>query len=212
MKNIIKLNSPHITEKDIKNLKTGDVVSISGTIVTGRDAAHKYLKDTFVTDKNPPEIEKTVLNELKKSLTGGLLYHCGPVVMKNEAGEYYITAAGPTTSTREEPYEYDVIKLLGLRGVIGKGGMGPKTLKGCVDFGAVYLHAIGGAATYTAACIKKVKEVFKLNFGVPEAFWVLEVENFECIVTMDSHGNSLHETILKNSQEKQKIINASLTK
>jgi len=205
--NIIQLKSPQIKEEDIRKLKKGDIVSISGVMVTGRDVAHKYLKDVFIKNENIPDEEKPILDELKKHLDGGILYHCGPVVNKDENGNYRFSAAGPTTSIREEPYEYDVIKLLNLRGVIGKGGMGDKTLSACQKFGAVYLHAIGGAAVYTAERVKKVIGVLKLEeFGSPEAFWIIKVENFECIVTMDSHGESLHKSLLEQSEKKQKEI------
>jgi len=205
---IIKLTPPNIDEKTIRALKKGDMVSITGTIVTGRDVAHKYLKDTFVINQ-PNDTEKQILADLKKHLSGGILYHCGPVVVKDESGKMRFTAAGPTTSIREEPYEYDVIKLLGLRGVIGKGGMGQKTLKGCQEFGAVYLHAIGGAAAYTAAKVTEVHGMIKKEFGTPEAFWIIEVKDFQCIVTMDSHGASLHEEILQSSKKVQEELNAS---
>jgi fumarate hydratase class I len=124
-------------------------------------------------------------------LDGSVLYHCGPVVMKNN-GSYKITAAGPTTSIREEPYQADIIKRYGVRAVIGKGGMGKKTLDGMKDAGAVYLNAIGGAAQYYSRCIEKVIDVQLLDFGIPEAMWHLQVKEFPAIVTMDAHGNSLH--------------------
>ena len=115
-------------------------------------------------------------------------------------GSYKVTAAGPTTSSREEPYQADVIKKLGLRAIIGKGGMGPKTLKGLEEHGAVYLNAIGGAAQYYARCIEKVTGVdFLEEMGVPEAMWHLEVKAFPAIVTMDAHGNSLHRSIEEDS-------------
>lgn len=205
---IIHLTPPDIDEQTIRALKKGDVVSITGTIVTGRDVAHKYLKDTFIINQ-PNADEKATLEDLKKYLAGGIIYHCGPVVVKDDSGKYRFTAAGPTTSIREEPYEYDVIKLLGLRGVIGKGGMGPKTLKGCQEFGAVYLHAIGGAAAYTAAKVTEVHGIIKKEFGTPEAFWVIDVKDFQCIVTMDSHGASLHEDILQSSKKIQEELNAA---
>ena len=208
--NIIKIQSPNISEEQIRKLKKGDIVSISGILVTGRDVAHKYLKDIFINTTEAPDAEQKILDELKQRLNGGILYHCGPVVYKDENDEYKFSAAGPTTSIREEPYEYDVIKLLNLRGVIGKGGMGLKTLKACQEFGAVYLHAIGGAAAYTAERVKKVLGVLKLEeFGSPEAFWIIEVENFDCVVTMDSKGDSLHEILLKESENKQNEIMAS---
>ena len=210
MSEVIKIHPPKISDEEIRKLKIMDVVSISGTIVTGRDVAHKYLKDTFISNPNPDAKELEILDELRQHMAGGFIYHCGSVVQKKENGELYFTAAGPTTSIREEPYEYDVIKLLGLRGVIGKGGMGPKTLKGCVDFGAVYLHAIGGAASYTARCVTKVHKLLKEEFGTPEGFWIIDVENLECIVTMDSHGKSLHTTIEESSTKIQQEITATL--
>jgi fumarate hydratase class I len=120
------------------------------------------------------------------------------------ATTYTVTAAGPTTSIREEPYQADIIARFGVRGVIGKGGMGLKTLQACRDNGAVYLHAVGGAAQVYAHCIKGVDDVYLKEFGSPEAIWVLRVEDFSCIVTMDSHGDSLHETIQNDSLEKLK--------
>ena len=181
----VTLQAP-VTDAEIRSLKVGDVVLINGTMHTGRDAFHHYVMH----------------HDLPESLDteGAILFHCGPVVMKNEDGTYRVTAAGPTTSSREEPYQADVIKKLGLRAIIGKGGMGPKTLKGLQEHGAVYLNAIGGAAQYYARCIKKVTGVdFLEEMGVPEAMWHLEVEAFPAIVTMDSHGNSLHRRIEDDS-------------
>jgi fumarate hydratase class I len=163
-----------VTEAQIRELKVGDVVLISGEIYTGRDAVHAHLMS------NAPPAD----------LNGAVLYHCGPVVLQN--GHYQIKAAGPTTSIREEPYQGDIIKRYGVRAVIGKGGMGAKTLAAMKDFGAVYLNAIGGAAQYYAKCIDEVIDVNLLEFGIPEAMWHLRVRNFPAIVTMDAHGNSLH--------------------
>jgi fumarate hydratase class I len=180
-------------EAAIRKLKCGDFVEITGVIVTGRDAAH-----TFLLEKERPDY--------KKMLDGTIIYHCGPVV-KKENGEWKFVSAGPTTSAREEPFEYDVIKNYGLRGVIGKGGMGPKTLAACKEFGAVYLHALGGAGALAAASVKKVLDVHMLEeFGVPEAFWVIEVEKFPVIVTMDSHGENLHDKIRKDSEKVYKNL------
>ncbi|HVV00461.1 MAG TPA: fumarate hydratase C-terminal domain-containing protein, partial [Verrucomicrobiae bacterium] len=130
-----------------------------------------------------------------------ILYHCGPVVVKDERGKWKCTAAGPTTSIREEPYQWQVIRDCGLRGVIGKGGMGDRTLAACKENGCVYLHGIGGAAQVLAQCIKKVRNVYLLEkFGAPEAIWEFEVEKFPAVVTMDAHGNSLHREVLAASQ------------
>ncbi|MNP51865.1 L(+)-tartrate dehydratase subunit beta [compost metagenome] len=121
-------------------------------------------------------------------------------MMKDEQGEWHVKAAGPTTSIREEPYQGDIMKKFGIRAVIGKGGMGPKTLKALQEHGGVYLNAIGGAAQFYAKCLKKVEGVdFLKEFGVPEAMWHLQCEGFAAIVTMDSHGGSLHAEVDESS-------------
>jgi fumarate hydratase class I len=195
-----KLTVP-ISEEQIRSLKVGDQVLLSGVIFTGRDAAHKYMMESFIKG-DCPESEQATYEILKEGLKGSVIYHCGPVVRKLDNGKYEFVAAGPTTSIREEPYQADVIGHFGLRAVIGKGGMRAKTLEGCRQHGAVYLHAIGGAATLIAESCKEVVDVHKLDFGVPEAFWQIRVEEFPCVVTMDSHGNSLHEEV-RASSEKQ---------
>ena len=182
-----KLNFP-FTEAKIRALRVGDEVLISGVVFTGRDAVHKYLHEG---GQLPPGV----------SLRDGILYHCGPVVMKQADGSGKCTAAGPTTSIREEPYQGQIIRDFGLRGVIGKGGMGNRTLSACQEHGCVYLHAIGGAAQVLAECIKQVRNVhFYEKFGAPEAIWEFEVEDFPAVVTMDACGNSLHQEVFENSQ------------
>ena len=181
----VVLEAP-ITEEKIRELKVGDVVRINGMMCTGRDAIHKYLSE----------------NESPVDLNGQIIYHCGPVMLKDEDGNYHVKAAGPTTSIREEPYQGDIMKRFGIRAVIGKGGMGPKTLKALEEHGGVYLNAIGGAAQYYADCIKSVEGVDLMQFGIPEAMWHLKVEGFTAVVTMDSHGNSLHADVDKSSLEK----------
>jgi fumarate hydratase subunit beta len=176
------------TEEKIRSLKVGDAVEISGIAFTGRDAVHKYLHEG---GKLPPEV----------NLRNGLIYHCGPVVVKDANGAWKVTAAGPTTSIREEPYQWQIIRDFGIRGVIGKGGMGDKTLQACREYGCVYFHAVGGAAQVLAECVKKVRNVYFLKeFGSPEAIWELEIERFPAVVTMDSHGNSLHKQVFEHSQ------------
>lgn len=181
----VVLQAP-ITEDQIRELKVGDVVRINGMMYTGRDAIHKYLSD----------------HDAPVDLNGQIIYHCGPVMLKDEDGKWHVTAAGPTTSIREEPYQGDIMKRFGIRAVIGKGGMGPKTLAALKEHGGVYLNAIGGAAQYYADCIKSVEGVDLMQFGIPEAMWHLKVEGFTAVVTMDSHGNSLHEDVDKSSLEK----------
>ena len=177
-----------LTEEKVRELRVGDAVAISGTVFTGRDAAHKYLHEG---GELPAEV----------NLKDGIIYHCGPVVLKDEQGQWKVTAAGPTTSIREEPYQGAIIREFGLRGVIGKGGMGDRTLDACKAHGCVYLHAVGGAAQVLAECVVRVRAVhFLEKFGSPEAIWELEVKDFPAVVTMDSHGRSLHQEVWNHSQ------------
>jgi fumarate hydratase class I len=185
-----------VSAAEIAKLRVGDLVSISGVLVTARDAAHKYLVENYVRGPLPPE-EKPLADKLYPLLENGIIYHCGPVVNQDEKGKWHVVAAGPTTSTREEPYQGPIIEHFGVRGVIGKGGMGDQTLAACQKATAVYLHAVGGAASLLAAHIVEVLDVFKAEeFGLPEAFWVLRVDGFQAVVTMDSHGRSLHKDML----------------
>jgi fumarate hydratase class I len=177
----VALDAP-LTEQSVRALKVGDVVMISGPMFTGRDAVHSHLM------KNPPPVD----------LHGSVLYHCGPVVVK-EGDTWRVTAAGPTTSIREEPYQGEIIKRYGVRAVIGKGGMGARTLAALKEHGAVYLNAVGGAAQFYARAIERVDGVSLLEFGTPEAMWHLTVKDFPAIVTMDAHGNSLHKDIEETS-------------
>jgi fumarate hydratase class I len=177
----VVLRTP-LTEEQVRALKVGDIVLVSGRMNTGRDAVHAHLM------KHDPPVD----------LKGSVLYHCGPVVVKEGSG-WKVTAAGPTTSIREEPYQADIIRRYGVRAVIGKGGMGAKTLGALKDAGAVYLNAIGGAAQFYARAIDRVSGVSLLEFGTPEAMWHLDVTDFPAIVTMDAHGNSLHKDIEQES-------------
>ena len=175
--------TPPLTEVQMRSLHVGDVVLITGEMYTGRDQVHAHLM------KHEPPV----------SLQGAALYHCGPVMLE-KGGVWTVKAAGPTTSIREEPYQADVIKRYGVRAVIGKGGMGPKTLAALQEAGAVYLNGIGGAAQYYARTVEKVLDVHLLKeFGIPEAMWHLKVNGFAAIVTMDSHGNSLHAGVASDS-------------
>ena len=199
-----------ISDDVIRDLKVGDAVELSGMMITGRDAVHKWMIDTFIKKTRAPQgDEQQVYEELKKILNGSVIYHCGPVVSGLDTKNYKFVAAGPTTSIREEPYQADVMKHFNVKGVIGKGGMGAKTLKGCEETPAVYFHAIGGAASYIAQTVVKVHGVFKLDFGVPEAIWVIEVKEFPVVVTMDSHGGSQHAVIEASSK---KVLEDLLTR
>lgn len=193
-----KLTLP-LTPDQVRELRIGDQVKLSGVLLTGRDVAHKYM-----IEQRP--------DFLRELLQGTFIYHCGPIVRQVPLSEtapvgWEIVAAGPTTSIREEPYQGEVIKEYGLAGAIGKGGMGPGTLAALQDQGAVYLHAPGGCATVLARAVKRVLAVHKLEeFGSPEAFWVLEVEDFPATVTMDSTGGSLHKEVFAASQSRLKDL------
>jgi fumarate hydratase subunit beta len=190
-----------ISDETIRSLKVGDPVLLSGIMVTGRDAAHKWMVETFIKGTRMPiDDDQQVYQQLKSLLEGGVIYHCGPVVSGLESKEYKFVAAGPTTSTREEPYQGDVMRHFNIKGVIGKGGMGAKTLAACQEVPGVYFHAVGGAASLIAQSVLEVPAVFKLEFGVPEALWVIRVKDFPAVVTMDAHGSSLHAEIEKESR------------
>jgi fumarate hydratase subunit beta len=194
-----EINIP-ISDETIRSLNVGEPVTLTGVMITGRDVVHKWLIETFIRKTRLPQGEDLqVYNALKPILAGGIIYHCGPVVSGLDTKQYRFVAAGPTTSIREEPYQADVMKHFNLKGVIGKGGMGARTLKGCQEVPGVYFHAIGCAATYIAQSVRKVLGVYKLEFGVPEAIWVIEVRDFPAVVTMDAHGRSLHEVVEKDS-------------
>jgi len=185
-----------LSAEDVSSLRAGDLVFLNGLLITGRDKVHKYL-----VEQRPPKAD------FPFDISGTVLYHCGPIMRKTEDG-YSVVAAGPTTSIRVEMYEADVIREYGLRGIMGKGGMGEKTLKALQEAGCVYFHAIGGAAAYLADRINKVVTAWKLEeFGSTEAMWFFEVKDFPAIVTMDSLGNSVHKNIEELSlQELKKLI------
>jgi fumarate hydratase subunit beta len=186
-----KLTYP-FSQEQVRELKVGDMVLISGKLYTGRDAVHKRLHDGV---KPPVDLKNQII------------YHCGPVILEDKkTKKYHVTAAGPTTSIREEPYQADVMKDYGIVGVIGKGGMGSKTLAGCKQYGCVYFHAIGGAAQVLAEKIDSVDAVHWLDLGSPEAIWELSVTDFPVVVTMDSHGNSLHADIEASSEAALKSV------
>ncbi|MBO2942502.1 fumarate hydratase [Paenibacillus sp. F411] len=184
----VVLQTP-ISEEQVRSLRVGDVVIIRGEMHTGRDALHKHLMD----------------HDAPLDLNGAVIYHCGPVMLKDDEG-WHVKAAGPTTSSREEPYQGHILKKFGIRAVIGKGGMGANTLQALQEHGAVYLNAIGGAAQYYAECIQRVNGVDFMEFGIPEAMWHLQVDGFAAIVTMDSHGNSLHADVSRDSKAKLEMF------
>ena len=179
---VVQLATP-LDEKEVRGLKAGDVVLLSGIVNTARDAVHKYLFDG---------------GDLQ-GIHNSVIYHCGPVVIQ-DGDEYRVVAAGPTTSIREEPYQADIIERFGVKAIMGKGGMGEKTRQACQEHGCVYLHGIGGAAQVYAQCVEKVLGVSLEEFGSPEAVWQLQVKNLPAVVTIDTHGRSLHQEVSQHSQ------------
>ena len=186
----VRLQTP-LDEALVRSLRIGDQVLLSGRIHTARDAAHKYLASEGTSPATLPA---------GLELQGGVLYHCGPVMVRDDGGSWRVTAAGPTTSAREEPYQGEVLRRYGVRAVIGKGGMGDATRRALAECGAVYLSAVGGAAQVLAASVQRVEDVYFLEeFGSPEAMWSLFVHDFPAVVTMDSTGESLHDRVLSQS-------------
>lgn len=182
-----------MSESVTRSLHVGEMLSLHGRIRTARDAVHRHLAGGAPAPC---------------SFQDGVIYHCGPVIVADNGG-WRVTAAGPTTSAREEPYMATLIERFGIRGIIGKGGMGEQTLRACREFGCVYMHAVGGAAQVLAAAIKRVENVFLLEeFGAPEAVWDLVVEAFPVLVTMDASGESLHEQVRRHAEARR----ASLTR
>jgi tartrate/fumarate subfamily iron-sulfur-dependent hydro-lyase beta chain len=183
-----------LSEDAVRHLELGDTVKLNGLIYTARDRAHKYL------------IEETEPESLEFDLKGGVLYHCGPLVRTREGG-YELVVAGPTTSNRMNPYEADTIGRYGVRAIIGKGGMDDRTLDALKRYGCVYLSAVSGAAVVLARYVKRIRNVYKLQeFGMPECFWELEVEDFPSIVTMDTRGQSIHKQVEQRSNERLKHL------
>lgn len=169
---------------EIRSLRAGDAVAISGLVLTGRDRLHKHFADG---------------GAMPEGFRGGALYHCGPVIVR-EGAAWRVAAAGPTTSSRENQYEPDFIAATGVRVIVGKGGMDAATLAAMKRYGCIYVQATGGAAAVAAACVKRVAGVSLLDeFGSAEACWQLEVENFPGIVAMDAHGASLFDAVAKTS-------------
>lgn len=186
----VRLQTP-LDEALVRSLRIGDQVLLSGRIHTARDAAHKYLASEGTSPATLPA---------GLELQGGVLYHCGPVMVRDDGGSWRVTAAGPTTSAREEPYQGKVLRRYGVRAIIGKGGMGDATRRALAECGAVYLSAVGGAAQVLAASVQRVEDVYFLEeFGSPEAMWSLFVHDFPAVVTMDSTGESLHDRVLSQS-------------
>ncbi|MFZ7136959.1 MAG: FumA C-terminus/TtdB family hydratase beta subunit [archaeon] len=191
---VYKLKTP-ISEEQIRKLTVNDTIYLTGTMVTARDEAHKRALDLHKNNE-----------QLPINLDGLAVFHCGPLV-KKENQTWTVVAAGPTTSARMEPLQADFIKDFKVRLVIGKGGMGKKTVDAMKRYGAVYGAFTGGAAILAAKAIKQVKNVEWLDLGMPEALWVLQVEEFGPLtVAIDTHGNNLFEDVQNKAETKRQAI------
>jgi len=188
-----------IKEEEIRKLKVGDIIYVSGSVITARDAAHVRAIDYHSTGAKIPISFKDLV-----------LYHCGPLV-KKVGDEWRVVSAGPTTSTRMEYIEHKFIEIFRPRVIVGKGGMGEKTTEALKKFGGVYTVFPGGVGVLAARAIKKIIGVEWLDLGVPEALWIFEVENFgPLIVAIDSHGNNLYSEIMKNVRSNLNVVLSSL--
>jgi fumarate hydratase subunit beta len=201
-----------LKDNDILALHIGDSILLSGTIVTARDTAHKWLLETFIeNDQQPTPMDQAIHDDITPILDHGAIYHCGPIIL-GEISENKCTdkikfiSAGPTTSIREELFTHKIIQHFQLSAIIGKGGMGADTLSACQQTPAVYLHAIGGAGSLIAQTVHHVRTVYKAEFGIPEALWVIDVKDFPAVVTMDAHGQSLHSQVADDSQKALKKL------
>ena len=193
-----RISTP-VEKEEIKKLRVGDIVYLSGDVYTARDRAHQRIIEYSGTNA---EAEIPIPK-------GAVLYHCGPL-MKKSNGDWEIIAAGPTTSSRMESTTPEIIEKLEIRGIIGKGGMGSATRAALQKYTCVYLAMTGGAAVLAAAHINRVKAVYWTDLGLAEAVWHLQVEDFgPLVVSMDAHGKSLYEEI---AREAQRNVRASTTR
>jgi len=185
-RNVRQLRLP-LEEREVRELSAGEAVELSGLLLTARESGHRYLLE------NEPVL-------LRDQLQGGAVYHCGPVVRKMKRKEdWKIVAAGPSASSRLDAYAPALIARYGVRLIIGTGGMGSRTLEACRRHGAAYLAAVGGAGAVLAKCVVRVCGVSKIDFGIPEALWELEVRHFPALVAMDSRGESLYEAVARQA-------------
>lgn len=184
----VRLHTP-LDASELGQLAVGAHVLLSGTVVTARDAAHRYLVEAAEDEKPPFDLE------------GGVIYHCGPII--EDVGEgHRVVSAGPTTSMRMEMYEPRVIERYGVRAVMGKGGMGEATANALQETGGVYLAAPSGAGALLAKRIIGVSGVWKLDeFGTPEALWQFEVSDFPAVVAMDARGGNLFREVERASAD-----------
>ncbi|MFB0568943.1 MAG: FumA C-terminus/TtdB family hydratase beta subunit [Nitrososphaeria archaeon] len=188
-----------VSEEDVRRLKLGDTVYVSGTIFTARDSGHRRALELTKAGKKLPV-----------DFQGSVVFHCGPIAVETK-GKWEIIAAGPTTSTRMESLEADFLEATGARIIVGKGGMRERTTAAMQKIGAVYCAFTGGAAVLATNAMKSVKAAEWLDLGMPEALWVLEVEKFgPLIVTIDAHGNNMFANLMKELETRRSDLYARI--
>jgi len=172
-----------ISEEDARKLNVGDIVYVTGEhVYTARDEAHERALEMYEKGEKPPV-----------DFEGSVVYHVGPVAWQKD-GKWEIVSAGPTTSIRMELFEDEFLRKYKARIIIGKGGMGAKTLDALKEVGAVYCSFTGGCGALAAKGLKEVRAYLWDDLGMPEALWVITAEEFgPLLVTMDSHGKSIHD-------------------
>ena len=192
-----------LTQDDVRKLQVGDNIYVTGKIVTARDDAHKHALSLYEKGE-PLPVDFSKLG----------IFHCGPIMKKNENDEWEIVAGGPTTSGRMEIFQDKFIEAFGSTLIMGKGGMGPRTTAACQKFGAVYGMFTGGAALLAANRVKRVAEVHWLELlGMPECLWVMEVEEFgPLMIGIDAHGNNFFTENAKKTKEAVPIAYEIITK
>lgn len=190
-----KILGTPLKEEEMRRLKIGDVVYLAGTIYTARDMGHFRIKQLLAEGKPLP-----------KNFDGAAIFHAGPVCLKNSDGSWRLNVIGPTTSIRMEPYA-DMVGRLGVKAIIGKGGMEQETLDACAKYGYVYFQAAPGCAAQLAQGIKTVHSVDWFEMGMPEALWDLEADEFgPLVVGMDSHGNSIYKILKTEALKKLDVL------
>ncbi len=178
-----------LKEEDMRQLKAGDVIYLKGTIYTARDMAHLKIKDYI--DRG---------QELPVDFKGSVIFHAGPVAKKKD-DKWELVVIGPTTSARMEPYA-QMVGQLGVKAIVGKGGMMEETINNAAKFGYVYLQAPPGCGVTTTEGFEEIEGVEWLELAMPEALWKLKAKKFgPLVVSMDTHGHSIYKEIKEKGLE-----------
>lgn len=189
-----------LQEEKLRELKIGDVIYLTGHIFTSRDMGHLKIRSMIENGDSLP-----------KDFHGAVIFHAGPVCLRDKEGNWYLNVIGPTTSIRMEPHA-DMVGRLGVKAIIGKGGMEQSTLNACEKYGYVYLQAAPGCAAKLAQGIKRVVDVTWLEMGMPEALWDLEAVEFgPLVVAMDTHQNSIYKNLKQDALKRLEEIYPSVS-